>query len=384
MTKVIYLDSHSTTPVDPLVLEEMMPYFTKSFGNSSSIDHKEGANAAEAVSRSREKIAQVINTDADNILFTSGATESNNLALKGVMRKNKSKGNHLITCVTEHPSVLDTVRTLEQEGVKVTYLPVDKHGSVNLQDITNAITDETIIVSIMAANNEVGTLVDLEGIGKIAHEHGVLFHTDAAQALGHVPLDVQRMNIDMMSFSAHKIYGPKGVGGLYIRNISPKVKISSIIDGGGQEKNLRSGTLNVPGIVGLAKALEIAHKSMETENLQYNEWTKYMLEKFSEETGELNGHPSKRLSHNLNVKFDGIESKAIINSISSELAISASSACTTRTVEASHVLLAMGRTENEAHSSIRLGCGRFNTTEEITTATNIIIDNIHILNQIRS
>ncbi len=368
----IYLDSHATTPVDPRVFEEMKSYFTEHFGNASSLDHSFGYDASVAVSQAREKIAKAIGANADEILFTSGATESDNLALLGVMERNKEKGNHLITCVTEHKAVLDTAKHLEKTGCEVTYLSVDEFGLINPDELRSAITEKTVLISIMFANNEIGTIADVAEIGKIAHEHNVLFHTDAAQALGHIPIDVKKINIDLMSISSHKIYGPKGIGALYVRSILPRVKINSIVYGGGQERNIRSGTLNVPGIVGFGKAVEIATQEMEEENKKYKKWTGTMLEELSNAGAKLNGHPKNRLAHNLNVRFDGIDGKSIINTVSKKLAISAGSACTTQTVEPSHVLRALGLTEEQAHSSIRLGFGRFNIDEEIDIAADEI------------
>ena len=379
----IYLDHHATTPVDPRVLDEMMPYFTENFGNASSLDHPYGYDASIAVQKSRESIAGAIGANMDEIIFTSGATESDNLAIIGAMKKYSDKGDHLITCATEHKAVLDTARHLEGEGKKVTYLPVNEFGEVNLEELKAAITEKTVMISIMAANNEIGTLANLEEIGKIAHENDVLFHTDAAQAVGHIPIDVKKMNIDLMSFSSHKIYGPKGIGALYLRVLKPRVKLDSIMFGGGQERNIRSGTLNVPGIVGFAKAVEISQKEMEKENAKSKRWTDSMLKKFQEAGGKLNGHPEKRLSHNLNVRFDGIESKAIINTVSKKIAISAGSACTTQIVEPSHVLLAIGLDEDQTHSSIRVGCGRFNTDEEIEIAADEIYHAVESLEKIR-
>jgi len=379
----IYLDHHATTPVDPRVLDEMMPYFTENFGNAASLDHPYGYDASVAVQKSRESIAAAIGASMDEIIFTSGATESDNLAIIGVMKKYSDKGDHLITCTTEHKAVLDTARHLEGEGKKVTYLPVNEFGEVNLEELKAAITEKTVMISIMAANNEIGTIANLEEIGKIAHEHDVFFHTDAAQAVGHIPIDVKKMNIDLMSFSSHKIYGPKGIGALYVRSLSPRVKIDSIVYGGGQERNIRSGTLNVPGIVGFAKAIEIAQKEMEQENAKFKKWMGLMLAKLSEAGAKLNGHPEKRLAHNLNVRFDGIESKAIINSVSKKIAISAGSACTTQVVEPSHVLLALGLSEDQTHSSIRVGCGRFNTEEEIKVAAEEIYHAVESLAKIR-
>jgi len=379
----IYLDHHATTPVDPRVLDEMMPYFTENFGNVSSLDHPYGYDASVAVQKSRESIAAAIGANMDEIIFTSGATESDNLALIGVMKRYREKGNHLITCATEHKAVLDTARHLESEGFKVTYLPVNEFGEINLEELKAAITEKTVMISIMAANNEIGTIANLEEIGKIAHENDVLFHTDAAQAVGRIPIDVKKMNIDLMSFSSHKIYGPKGIGALYLRVLKPRVKLDSIMFGGGQERSIRSGTLNVPGIVGFAKAVEISQKEMEKENAKSKRWTDLMLKKFQEAGGKLNGHPEKRLSHNLNVRFDGIESKAIINTVSKKVAISAGSACTTQVVEPSHVLLAIGLGEDQTHSSIRIGCGRFNTDEEIEIAADEIYHAVESLEKIR-
>ncbi len=379
----IYLDSHATTPVDPRVFEEMKPYFTENFGNASSLDHSYGYDASVAVQQSRETIAKAIGANIDEIIFTSGATESDNLALLGVMERNKSKGNHLITCVTEHKAILDTAKHLEKLGNKVTYLTVDEFGSIDLEELKNSITDETVLISIMFANNEIGTIANVAEIGKIAHENDVLFHTDAAQAVGHMPIDVKKLNIDLMSFSSHKIYGSKGIGALYVRSILPRVKINSIMFGGGQERNIRSGTLNVPGIVGFAKAIEIATNEMESENIKFKKWTDTMFGNLSKVGAKLNGHHTNRLVHNLNIRFDGVESKSIINTVSEKLAISTGSACTSDLVEPSHVLLALGLSENQAHSAIRIGCGRFNTDDEIQIATDEILNALESLAKIR-
>ena len=361
----IYLDHHATTPVDPRVLEEMLPYFTEKFGNASSLDHPFGYEASVAVENAREKIANAIGARHDEIVFTSGATESDNIALIGTMQKYADRGNHLITCVTEHKAVLDTARHLESLGKKVTYLPVNEFGEINLKELEDSITDETVMISIMAANNEIGTIADVAAIGKIAHEHEVIFHTDAAQAVGHISVNVEKMNIDLMSFSAHKMYGPKGIGALYVRGVKPRVKPDGLFHGGGQERNIRSGTLNVPGIVGFGKAMEIAQKEIDSENKRFREWSQIILKEFEKIGGKLNGHPDNRLTHNLNVYFPGIESKSIINSISKEIAISAGSACTTQIVEPSHVLLALGLNEESTHYAIRIGMGRFNSLFEI-------------------
>ena len=379
----IYLDSHATTPVDPKVFDAMKPYFTENFGNASSLDHSYGYDASVAVQTARETIAKAIGASMDEIIFTSGATESDNLALIGVMEKNKEKGNHLITCVTEHKAILDTAKHLEKNGYDVTYLPVDEYGQINLDELKNAITDKTVLISIMAANNEIGTIADLEAIGSIAHENDVLFHTDAAQAVGHIPIDVQKMNIDLMSFSSHKIYGPKGIGALYVRSMKPRVKLESLVHGGGQERNIRSGTLNVPGIVGFATAVDIAIKEMDVKNGQFKSYIKFMQRRLEAVCGVLNGHPEKRLAHNLNMRFDGIESKAIINSVSKKVAISAGSACTTDVVEPSHVLLALGLNEEQSHQSIRIGFGRFTRVMEVIVASEEICDAIEYLRKIR-
>ena len=370
----IYLDHHATTPLDPRVLEEMMPYFTENFGNASSMDHTYGYDASMAVESAREKIAKAIGSRHDEIIFTSGATESDNIALIGTMERYQDRGDHLITCATEHKAVLDTTRYIENAGKKVTYLPVDRYGHIDLNDLKDAFTDKTVMISIMTANNEIGTIADIAEIGKIAHDNDIIFHTDAAQAVGHIPVNVQKMNIDMMSISAHKMYGPKGIGALYIRGISPRVKPLPIMHGGGQERDIRSGTLNVPGIVGFGKAIEIAVKEMETENKRFKKWTDGMMTVFEGVGGELNGHPASRLAHNLNVCFPGVEGKAIINSISKEIAISAGSACTAKNVEASHVILALGHDEDRAHSSIRIGLGRFNSEEEIEYCAKKILE----------
>ena len=379
----IYLDHHATTPLDPRVLESMMPYFTEKFGNASSLDHTFGYDASVAVEDAREKIANAINCRHDEIIFTSGATESDNIALIGTMQKYEDRGDHLITCVTEHKAVLDTAKHLEKIGKKVTYLGVNQFGEIDLNELRDSITEKTVMISIMAANNEVGTIADIAEIGKIAHEKEIIFHTDAAQAVGHIPMDVQKMNIDLMSFSAHKMYGPKGIGALYVRGVKPRVKPDPLFYGGGQERNVRSGTLNVPGIVGFGKAVEIAQKEMDSENKKFKEWTDFMLSEFEKIGGKLNGHPTKRLSHNLNVYFPGIESKAIINSISKEIAISAGSACTTQMVEPSHVLLGLGMDEETTHYAIRMGLGRFNNQNEIQFSLEKIYSIVQSLSKIR-
>ena len=379
MRKPIYLDYHATTPLDPRVLEEMMPYLTERFGNASSLDHTYGYDASTAVESAREQIAKAIGARHDEIIFTSGATESDNLALVGTMTKYADRGDHLITCTTEHKAVLDTARHLESMGKKVTYLQVNEYGEIDLGELEDAITEKTVMVSIMTANNEIGTIARIDEIGRMTHERNVIFHTDAAQAVGHIPMDVQKMNIDLMSISAHKVYGPKGIGALYVRGIKPRVRPDPVIHGGGQERGIRSGTLNVPGIVGFGKAIQIATLEMDSENKKFRLWTDKMLKSFEDIGGKLNGHPTNRLPYNLNIYFAGVESKAIINSISKEIAISAGSACTTQIVEPSHVILALGYDENRAHSSIRIGLGRFNKEEEIDYCIEIIAKSVKTL-----
>ena len=379
----IYLDSHATTKVDPRVFEAMRPYFTDVYGNASSTDNAAGRAASEAVQDGRRDIARRIGADPNDIIFTSGATESDNLALKGVMGANAESGDHVVTCATEHKAVLDAARRLERSGIRVTYVPVDRTGLVDPNDIHNAMTDSTVLVSVMFANNEVGTIPDIKEIGGIARDYGALFHTDAAQAVGHTPINVEKMNIDLMSFSSHKIYGPKGIGALYVRGVMPRVRMAPMMDGGGQEKRLRPGTLNVPGIVGFAKAVDIAHESMEDESRRYRGWTDGLLDRLIDVGAVRNGHSTSRLAHNLNVWFDGIDGKALINSVSGRLSISAGSACTAKSVEPSHVLLAMGLTEEQAHASIRIGCGRFNTDADMDTAADCICAAMKALGKIR-
>ena len=370
--------------MDPRVIDSMMPYFTERFGNASSLDHAYGLDASRAIEDARVRIAAAVGARLDEIIFTSGATESDNIALTGTMARYKDRGDHLITCATEHKAVLDTAKHLQATGKSATYLPVDEYGHVDLGELEDAIREGTVMISIMAANNEIGTIADVAAIGRIAHDRGVIFHTDAAQAVGHIPMNVERMNIDLMSFSAHKMYGPKGVGALYVRGIKPRVRLEPVMYGGGQERNVRSGTLNVPGIVGFGKAVEVAVKEMESENKRFKEWTSRMFSEFKRIGGILNGHPTRRLTHNLNVCFPGVESKAIINSVSKEIAISAGSACTTSSVEPSHVILALGRGEAHAHSSIRLGLGRFNTEDEIAYCTQTISESVTALKRITS
>ncbi len=363
----VYMDHHATTPVDPRVLEVMLPYFTECFGNAASIDHEYGAEALQAVEKARRQIAELINAKPDEMVFTSGATEADNLAILGVAERHSSKGKHIITCVTEHHAVLDPCHYLESKGWQVTYLPVDQYGLVDSDAVERAITPETILISFMEANNEIGTIAPIAEIGKIAHQHEVLFHTDATQAVGHIPIDVEEMNIDLLSMSAHKFYGPKGVGVLYVRKRQPRVKLASQMHGGGHERGMRSGTLNVPGIVGIGKAAEIARLEMNSEGQRLRKLRDRLWEGLQAniEGVQLNGHPTQRLSHNLSVFIPGVESRSLVVQLKHIVALSTGSACTTAKVEPSHVILALGYGEERAHSSVRFGLGRKNTKAEV-------------------
>jgi cysteine desulfurase len=379
----IYLDYNATTPVDPRVLQAMLPYFTEIFGNAASNDHEFGLEAKQAVDKAREEIASVINAWPDEIIFTSGATEADNIALFGVAERYAHKGNHLITCVTEHKAILDSCERLEKLGKRITYLPVDQYGCVNPDDVRKAITPQTILISIMAANNEIGTVAPIAEIGALAEEHGVLFHTDAVQAVGHIPIDVKAMNIHLMSLSGHKMCGPKGIGALYRRRSNPRVQLEPIIYGGGHERGLRSGTLNVPAIVGFGTALTIAKQEMGVENQRCRTWTQRMLQRFKEELGEvdLNGHDTQRLAHNLNISFSGVESRALIVHLP-DIAIATGSACTSASVKPSHVIEALGFGEERAHTAIRISVGRFNTDTEIERAIDRIVTAVRELQQL--
>ena len=362
----IYMDNHSTTPCDPRVVEAMLPYFTEKFGNSASRNHSFGWDAEEGVDHARKQIAKLINADSKEIVFTSGATESNNLALKGVFEMYREKGDHIITSSTEHRAVLDPAKSLEKKGANVTYLSVDKLGMVNPEDVRNAITDKTILISVMLANNEIGTINPIKEIGKIAKEKGVLFHCDATQGVGKIPVDVQDMGIDLMSFSAHKIYGPKGIGALYVRRKAPRVRLVPMIDGGGHERGMRSGTLPVPLIVGFGKAVELCEQEMTEETIRIKALRDRLQEGITSAMEEvyLNGHPTERLPGNLNISFAYVEGEALLMGVK-EIALSSGSACTSATLEPSYVLRALGVGSDLAHSSIRFGIGRFTTAEEV-------------------
>ncbi len=379
----IYMDHNATTPMDPRVLEAMMPYFTNVYGNAASRSHQYGWEAEEAVENARKQIADLIGATTKEIVFTSGATESDNLALMGIAEMYASKGNHIITLPTEHKAIIDTCKYLERHGKEVTYMSVDEYGMVDLDALRNAIKDTTILVSIMMANNEIGTIQPVAEIGKICREKGVIFHTDATQGVGKIPVDVNAMNIDLMSFTAHKMYGPKGVGALYVRKKSPRVKLSEQMHGGGHERGMRSGTLNVPGIVGFGKACEICKNEMESESKRLIYLRDKMINTFLEkvEYSYLNGHPTQRLPHNVNVSFEYVEGEGLMMGIK-DLAVSSGSACTSATLEPSYVLKALGRGDELAHSSIRYGLGRFTTEEEVDYAIAQTIETVNHLREL--
>ncbi len=362
----IYLDYNSTAPTDPRVVEAMMPYFTQTYGNAASRNHQFGWEAEQAVEKARDLLGETIGGSGREIVLTSGATESNNLAILGVADFYKEKGRHIITSPIEHKAVIDPCQALEQRGYDVTFLDVDDDGCISLEQLEKSIRSDTILVSLMAGNNEIGTLNPLEEIGKITRKHGVLFHTDATQAVGKIPLDVEQMNIDLLSFTAHKMYGPKGVGALYVRRKRPRVRLSPIMFGGGHERGMRSGTLNVPGIVGFAKALELCRNEMESEAERQTALRERLHQRLQAELDhiKLNGHPTQRLPNNLNVSFGYVEGESLIMGIS-DIAVSSGSACTSASLEPSYVLRALGVGDDLAHSSIRFGVGRFTTEEEI-------------------
>lgn len=382
----VYMDHHATTPVDPRVLEAMLPYFTDIIGNAASIDHEHGAAAQRAVEKARQQIGALLNAQSDEMIFTSGATESDNLALLGVAEQYADRGNHIITCVTEHKAVLDTVHYLEQKGCRVTYLPVDQYGLIDPDDVRRAITPQTILISVMAANNEIGTLAPLADIGRIAREYEILFHTDATQAAAYTPLDVEALNIDLLSLSAHKMYGPKGIGALYVRKRRPRVRLAEQMHGGGHERGMRSGTLNVPGIVGLGKAAELAAKEMKTEAKRVGGLRDMLWQGLQEgiDDIQLNGHPTLRLPNNLSVAIPGVESRSLLVQLKHAVSLSTGSACTTAKVEPSHVILALGYGEEKAHASLRFGLGRGNTKTDISFVIGQLTKSVYILKQLLS
>ena len=362
----IYMDYHATTPVDPRVLEAMMPFFTEKFGNAASRNHPFGWEAEEAVEAARKQVADLIGANPKEVIFTSGATESNNLAIKGAAEMYREKGNHIITCVIEHKAVIDTCKKLEKLGARVTYLPVQKDGRISLDDLRAAITDKTILITIMTANNEIGVIQPIAEIGAIAKEKGILFHTDGVQAVGKVPFDVTALKVDLVSISGHKIYGPKGVGALYVRRRNPRVLLAEQISGGGHERGMRSGTLNVTGIVGLGKAAELCKQEMvkDTERLRrLRDRLNAELHKSLDEI-YINGSIEHRLPHNLNISFAYVEGESLLMGIN-DVAVSSGSACTSASLEPSYVLKALGAGDDLAHSSIRFGLGRWTTDEEV-------------------
>jgi len=362
----IYMDYHATTPVDPRVLEVMMPYFNEKFGNSASRNHPFGWEAEDAVEAARKQVASLIGANAKEVIFTSGATESNNLAIKGVAEMYREKGNHIITCVTEHKAVIDTCKKLEKQGLRVTYLPVQKDGRIDLDELRAAITDKTILITIMTANNEIGVIQPIAEIGAIAKGKGILFHTDGVQAVGKVPFDVTALKVDLVSISAHKIYGPKGVGALYVRRRNPRVLLAEQINGGGHERGMRSGTLNVTGIVGLGKAAELCQQEMEKDTARLRNLRDRLNQKLHENLDEIyiNGSMEHRLPHNLNISFAYVEGESLLMGIN-DVAVSSGSACTSASLEPSYVLKALGAGDDLAHSSIRFGLGRWTTDEEV-------------------
>ncbi|MEO8657046.1 MAG: IscS subfamily cysteine desulfurase [Bryobacteraceae bacterium] len=383
MKMPIYLDNHATTPMDPRVLDAMLPYFKEQFGNAASRNHAFGWEAEEAVERARKQIAELIGATAKEIIFTSGATESNNLAIKGVAEMYAEKGNHIITAATEHKAILDTCKHLEKNGFRVTYLPLQSNGLIDLEMLKEAITDKTILISIMYANNEIGVVQSIAEIGKIAKARGVLFHTDGVQAVGKIPVNVIKDNIDLMSITAHKLYGPKGVGALYVRRKSPRVQLTAQMDGGGHERGMRSGTLNVPGIVGFGKACELCQQEMATESVRLRTLRDRLKDKLTSELDEvyINGTMESRLPHNLNISFAYVEGESLLMGIN-DVAVSSGSACTSATLEPSYVLKALGAGDDLAHSSIRFGLGRFTTDDEIDYVTNRVIEVVRKLREL--
>jgi cysteine desulfurase len=383
VTLPIYMDNHATTPVDPRVLEEMLPYFTNKFGNAASRNHSFGWAGEEAIETARERIAKLIGATPKEIIFTSGATESDNLAIKGVAEMYREKGNHIITAVTEHKAVLDTCKRLEKYGYRVTYLPVQKDGLVDLDELKRAMDDKTILVTIMAANNEIGVVQPIAEIGKLCHEKGVIFHTDATQYVGKVPMDVIKQNLDLVSISGHKMYGPKGVGALYVRRKNPRVQLAAIMDGGGHERGMRSGTLNVPGIAGLGKACEICYEEMPQESCRMAGLRNRLRDKIMSSLDEvyINGSWEHRLPNNLNISFAYVEGESLLMGIN-DIAVSSGSACTSATLEPSYVLKALGTGDDLAHSSIRFGLGRFNTEAEVDYVAARVTETVQRLREL--
>ena len=379
----IYMDNHATTPVDPRVVDAMLPYFTEKFGNAASRNHSFGWAGEEAIETARQQIASLIGATPKEIIFTSGATESDNLMIKGVAEMYREKGNHIITQAIEHKAVLDTCKRLEKYGYEVTYLPVQKDGRVDPEDVRKAITPKTILITIMYANNEIGAINPIQEIGKIAKEHGIIFAVDGVQAVGKIPVDVQKDNIDLLAISAHKIYGPKGVGALYVRRRNPRVQLSAIIDGGGHERGMRSGTLNVTGIIGLGKACELCQQEMAQETAKLSRLRDRLKEGIMSKLDEcyINGSMEHRLPHNINISFAFVEGESLLMGIN-DIAVSSGSACTSATLEPSYVLKALGVGEDLAHTSIRFGIGRFNTEEEVDYVVGRVVETVNRLREL--
>jgi cysteine desulfurase len=368
MNLPIYLDNNSTTPMDPRVLEAMLPFFNENFGNAASRNHSFGWNAEKAVDDAREQVASLIGSTSKEIIFTSGATEANNLAIKGVYEMYGSQGNHMITVTTEHKAVLDACKKAEKSGAEVTYLSPNEDGLINLDELESAITDKTILITIMYGNNEIGVIQDIKAISAIAKKNGILFHTDATQAVGKIPVDVLADGIDLMSFTAHKMYGPKGIGALYVRRKNPRVKVTSQMDGGGHERGMRSGTLNVPGIVGFGKACELCQQEMESEATRLSAMRdKLEKELLTIEEAYVNGNAQHRLPHVSNISFKFVEGEGLMMG-TKDIAVSSGSACTSASLEPSYVLKSLGLDDELAHSSLRFGLGRFTTEEEVDFA----------------
>ncbi len=378
----IYMDNSATTPCDPRVVERMLPFFTKTFGNAASRSHSYGWEAEAAVDEAREQVARLIGAESKEIIWTSGSTEANNLAIKGAAEMYRSKGNHLITCVTEHKAVIDPMKHLEQEGFEVTWLGVDQQGNIDLDQLRAAITDKTILMSLMAANNEMGTLHPIEAIGRLAKEKGVLFHCDATQAAGKIELDVQKQGIDLMSLSAHKFYGPKGIGCLYVRRRQPRVRLAPILDGGGHERGMRSGTLNVAGIVGMGEAARLAREEMPTEVPRLAALRDRLEAGIRKRIPDVvtNGNPGFRLPHLSNLSFPYVEGESLIMGVK-EIAVSSGSACTSASLEPSYVLKSMGLNDELAHSSVRFSLGRLNTEEEVDFAIDKVCTEVERLRE---
>jgi cysteine desulfurase len=379
----IYMDNHATTPVDPRVVQEMLPYFTEKFGNAASRNHSFGWEAEQAVDHARARIARLINARGNEIVFTSGATESDNLAIKGVAEMYREKGDHIITCATEHKAVLDSCKRLQKHGFRVTFLPVQKDGLIDLDELKRAMDGKTTLVSIMAANNEIGVIQPLEEIGRLCRERGVLFHSDATQGVGKLPIDVEKMNIDLLSISAHKMYGPKGVGALYVRRKNPRVQLVPQIDGGGHERGMRSGTLAVQQIVGLGKACEIAMDEMAEESCRVAAMRNRLRDTIMASLDEvyINGSMEHRLSGNLNMSFAYVEGESLLMGLK-DIAVSSGSACTSASLEPSYVLKALGTGDELAHSSIRFGLGRFNTEAEVDYVAGRVIEVVKRLREL--